>query len=142
MRQMECLRWRLMFCSVPIGVDHWQDTSRSEWPSCCRDGVRMGVIGTCDALKGPQASTALITTHTLRIDTREDEASQLDNQLKSFWDLETLGIKDADQSVYERFNHSIQFEDGRYQVTLPCMEGSTPHTPQQLRHKCQEAMAY
>lgn len=39
--------------------------------------------------------------------------------LRSFWDLESLGIKAEEQSVYEQFTASIQFLDGRYEVPLP-----------------------
>ena len=48
----------------------------------------------------------------------------LDDRLKAFWDLETLGIKKDECSVYEDFERSISFRDGRYKVHLPWKE---PH---------------
>ena len=60
-------------------------------------------------------------THTLRVDglTREVE-EPLDELLQSFWDLESFGIVDAKvPSVLETFEETIQFVDGRYEVSLP-----------------------
>ena len=36
-----------------------------------------------------------------------------------FWDLDTLGIKKSDTSVYDNFIESVSFQDGRYCVRLP-----------------------
>ena len=43
----------------------------------------------------------------------------LDERLKMFWELETLGIKEDETSVYDNFINSIQLRDGRYCVKLP-----------------------
>jgi hypothetical protein len=45
-------------------------------------------------------------------------------QLETFWSLEDLGIKDSpysndDEAALRRFNDTIKFKDGRYEVTLP-----------------------
>ena len=47
----------------------------------------------------------------------------LEAQLHFFWVLESLGIKDNESTVITRFEDSIIFCDGRYQVMLP-WEGS------------------
>jgi len=47
------------------------------------------------------------------------EASSLDCVLKSFWELESLGIKSVEPSVHEGFKESVVFRDGRYEITLP-----------------------
>ena len=39
--------------------------------------------------------------------------------LRAFWDLESLGILDKEQSLYDQFKHNISFVDGRYEVPLP-----------------------
>jgi len=39
--------------------------------------------------------------------------------LKSFWKLESLGIKSVEPSVHEVLKESVVFKDGRYEVTLP-----------------------
>ena len=43
----------------------------------------------------------------------------MDNVLKNFWELESLGILPAEPSVYDNFKQSIKFDDGRYEVCLP-----------------------
>ena len=43
----------------------------------------------------------------------------LNSSLKKFWDLDTLGIKEAEDSLIERFSSDIVFKEGRYKVKLP-----------------------
>ena len=43
----------------------------------------------------------------------------LDEQLKKFWDLETLGIVDGESGVHEKFVQQIRFNGERYSVPLP-----------------------
>ena len=66
-----------------------------------------------------QASVTLISTHALRVGSLQHDTETLDDRLWSFWDLESLGIKDPDQSVYEEFGSIVRFNDGRYEVSLP-----------------------
>ena len=53
----------------------------------------------------------------------------MDDRLKSFWELESFGISpssSSDSLVYEEFENSIHFVDGRYQVELPWKESHPP----------------
>ena len=43
----------------------------------------------------------------------------LDEWLKMFWNLESLGITEGECSVYEDIEESICFKNGRYEVHLP-----------------------
>ena len=44
----------------------------------------------------------------------------LNDQVKKFWDLETLGIRDIEKSCYEDFEETItRNEDNRYEINLP-----------------------
>ena len=61
-------------------------------------------------------SVNLFTAYVLQ--TEASEAS-LDERLKLFWDLETLGIRNDECSVYDHFMENIRFHDGRYCVRLP-----------------------
>ncbi len=70
-------------------------------------------------------SVNLTTTHVLRIDTRHQESTSLDEQLRSFWELESLGIHE-DKTFYDDFTTSVVFRDGRYQVCLPWKEFHEP----------------
>ena len=51
--------------------------------------------------------------------TNSADGKSLNKLLRAFWDLESLGIQDKEQSHYDQFNHNISFVDGRYEVPLP-----------------------
>ena len=74
--------------------------------------------GPVDSQEETTELACLITTHSLRVDCLP-ESEKLDAQLRSFWELESLGIQSSDSSVYEEFNSTIQFKNGRYEVFLP-----------------------
>ena len=42
--------------------------------------------------------------------------------LNKFWNLDSIGIKDNEQSVYENFESDIKIENQRYVVKLPVKE--------------------
>ena len=50
------------------------------------------------------------------------ESLVLKEELKNFWDLETLGIKEKEKSVYEKFIDEITFKENRYEIRLPRKE--------------------
>ena len=67
---------------------------------------------------------SLVTTHVLKsavkpVDVTDDT---LDGNLKTFWELESLGIKP--RTLYEKFQEQISFKNNRYEVHLPW---KTPH---------------
>ena len=47
-----------------------------------------------------------------------DALPHLSSQLKAFWELESLGIK-QEESVHGNFKKTIMFKNGRYEVNLP-----------------------
>ena len=63
----------------------------------------------------------LTPTHVLKIDACALEPS-LDDRLKQFWDLESLGISKDETSVYDKFVQQIRFDGQRYEVSLPWKE--------------------
>lgn len=65
-----------------------------------------------------QTSSGLVT-HTLRVDGLQQDMVTLDRRLKSFWELESFGVPDSDRSVYDMFQETVQFKNGRYEVALP-----------------------
>ena len=61
----------------------------------------------------------LITMHVLRADAQMPETTGLDAQLRSFWELESLGIHEVEKTLYDDFASNVTFRDGRYKVPLP-----------------------
>ena len=43
-------------------------------------------------------------------------------EVKHFWDLETLGIKHDESTVFEKFIEDIRHDGERYEVKLPFKE--------------------
>ena len=59
----------------------------------------------------------LSSMHVLKIESTE--MSDMKDDLQKFWDLETLGIKEHETSVHDKFSNDITFTGERYQVKLP-----------------------
>ena len=77
------------------------------------------------------SSVNIISCHTLRIDTQPTDV-ELHSVLKQFWELESLGIREDDKSILDKFDQSIQFVDGRYEVDLPWKDNCTVLPDNQL----------
>jgi hypothetical protein len=67
----------------------------------------------------------LTSTRSLKMDTCTLEPN-LDNRLKQFWELESLGITKNEASVYGKFVQQIRFDGQRYEVSLPWKEHHLP----------------
>ena len=74
---------------------------------------------------GVSVNLTLTATHALRIDTHPVEHN-LDDQLRRFWELESLGVMKDEPSVYDKFVQQISFDGQRYQVGLPWKENTPP----------------
>ena len=68
----------------------------------------------------------LTSAHTLKIDVHPSTELAMDDCLKRFWDLESLGIAKEETSVYEKFIQWIKFDGRRYEVRLPWKECHPP----------------
>ena len=75
-------------------------------------------------LSGPVFSSNRMNTTQLAIEhTLKTESSAYDVQ--KMWDLETIGIKPADET-YETFANDLEFQDGHYKVCLPWKKAHAP----------------
>ncbi len=111
-----------------IGSDYYWELATGE--------VRRGIGGPIAirtrlgwVLSGPtmswhpsQSSLSLINTHTLRVEFLPLYPGDADSTLKSFWELESLGITETERSVYDEFTDAIEYKNGRYEVALPWKE--------------------
>ena len=65
------------------------------------------------------SSMNFITSHVLKQEAsyvQHPDLEKLDLQLKRFWNLETLGIGEAEPDVYDKFLEGVSFKVGRYEV--------------------------
>ena len=62
----------------------------------------------------------------LQADTQMPETIGLEAQLRSFWELESLGIYKEERTLYDDFASNVTFQDGRYKVSLPWKEFHEP----------------
>lgn len=87
-------------------------------PTAIHTKVGWVLSGPTDDVQETTTNLTFLLTHLLRIHAIPAEDS-LEDRLKMFWDLETLGIQPQEQSVHDSFIQRIKFTDGRYQVNLP-----------------------
>ena len=86
--------------------------------------VLSGPVNTCCGAE-PTCTTNLNATHVLQIDVipvQREPDEDLKEQLKKLWDLETIGIRNDDKSVYDNFIEEVQFNGERYEAKLPFKE--------------------
>ena len=71
-----------------------------------------------------KSTVSLVTTHTLRV---EGVTNKLDTTLRSFWELESLGIQSpSNDPVSNQFASTVKMKAGRYEVSLPWREYHDP----------------
>ena len=121
-----------MEVDVLIGCDYyWElatgDTCRgSNGPIAIHTKLGWVLSGPTKCTSLDQSSVNLVTTHVLRADAQEVDNRSLDETLKSFWELESLGIQGSEKTLYEEFSQSVELRDGRYEVSLPWKDNHNP----------------
>ncbi len=114
-----------------IGSDCYWDLVTGEvirgdsGPTAIRTGVGWILSGPTNHL-GVSVNLVFTSTHTLKIDVYPPMEPTLDDCLKRFWDLDSLGIV-KETSVYDKFVQQITFNGHRYEVCLPWKECHPPH---------------
>ena len=77
--------------------------------------------GPTGAAEQESSAVSLVNAHTLRVEGITNR--ELDKTMRSFWELESLGIEEVSvDPVYDRFASTLQVKDGRYEVSLPWHE--------------------
>ncbi len=113
-----------------IGSDHYWDFVTSIEQRVNQGGpiatyTRLGWVLSAPVLvkESRAASINLTSTHVLRVETKlKTEDSDLQSEVKKFWELESLGIKSQEESVYSKFVEDTKFNRERYEVKLPWKE--------------------
>ena len=120
------LTWDRREIDLLIGADYYWTIVDGGIKKCGSDGLTAINTKFGWVLSGPYdvgengASTTNLVTHMMKIDVVPDD--NLNKAVEKLWDLETLGIKDTEISVYDNFLDKIVFKDGRYEVCLPFRE--------------------
>ena len=73
----------------------------------------------------------LVTTHVLGVDGQLDEGDGLEEQLRSLWDLESLGIVGAEKTLYDEFLNKLLF--GMVDMRHPALEKKKKSLPTTIR---------
>jgi hypothetical protein len=77
-----------------------------------------------ERIPNPKPTANLATTHVLRFATSptQTHSQGIERDLRAFWDLESLSILKKEGSVHDKFESTITFKGGRYEVNLPWKE--------------------
>ena len=115
-----------------IGLDYYWDLVTGSickidaGPTAIHTKLGWVLSGPTSAKGAVSCSVNFTTTHVLRVDTQTEKSMSLDEQLRSFWELESLGIQEEEKTLYDDFTTRVSFRDGRYQVSLPWKEFHKP----------------
>eukprot|EP00731_Ephydatia_muelleri_P015789 Em0009g213a len=115
---------------VLIGVDqYWKIVTGKvvkgiAGPTAIETAFGLILSGPVPGLTLEPAVTCLSTVHLMKVDASvcsslKEEIANLEGRLQAFWELDTLGIKESDTSVYDNLIESVSFQDSRYCVRLP-----------------------
>jgi len=128
---------------ILVGTDHyWEiitgETIRSQiGPTAVNS--KLGWILSGPTSKSPNHS-AVNNVHTMKVNLH-NQTDCLDEIVKRFWDLETLGIKETETDVIDEIVQKITLnEEGRYEVSLPFKETS-PIIPDNFKTSKQRLMS-
>ena len=115
---------------VLIGSDfYWEfvtgETIRGHGGPVALETTLGWVLSGPAGMTGQHSAVSLITTHTLRVEGVTNK--ELDATLRSFWELESLGIQSPNNDpVFDQFSSTVQMKGGRYEVSLPWREYHDP----------------
>jgi hypothetical protein len=114
-----------------IGSDYyWEFTTGDirhgeDGPVAIRTSLGWVLSGAVPTSRNQPSSISFLITHALRV-SAPTSTENLDEVLRSFWNLESLGIQSTEESVLGEFTQTIRFQNGRYQVALLWKD---PHPP-------------
>ena len=123
-----------MSINLLIGLDYYWNfvTGKTrhgqEGPVAIHSKVGWMLSGVVPNTTASTQRHGLLTAHVLKSDTTQSSSEDLDEVLRSFWKLESLGVECSEDSVLDSFSQTIQYNEGRYEVTLPWKD-SHPELP-------------
>ena len=105
---------------ILVGLDHYWDLVTGETVRV-NEGPTAVYSKLGWLLSGPLSSSSrALVTHVLTACAKTyQEKKGLEAQLKEFWELEAIGIKENDDTLYDQFKENVEFNGDRYEVALP-----------------------
>ena len=67
-------------------------------------------------------SSTVNLTYAMKVEMGIKEDISLDQKVGKFWNLDSVGIVADEESVYDKFESTIKYENDRYEVMLPLKE--------------------
>lgn len=90
----------------------------SERPVAIKTILGWVLSGPAEEAESGKSAVSLVNAHTLRVGGITNR--ELDETLRSFWELKSLGIKEvSSDSSCDHFASTLQVKGGRYEVSLP-----------------------
>ena len=74
--------------------------------------VGLGIVWPLSHNEPGQCVTNLSITHVLHSESHSIEPCSPNDQLRAFWELESLGIQDEEKTLYDEFAGAVKFENG------------------------------
>lgn len=97
-----------------IGSDYYWEVVDGEAVRCDVEGLvamksKLGWLlsGACGMKDNVSAAVHLASTHVMLVDFDADEENSLSTSVEKFWDLDTIGIKPNEVSVYDKFLDNV-----------------------------------
>ena len=111
--------------SILIGSDYYWSVVHDENKRFGTEGLvavnsKLGWL-LSGPLKRDKDENTVVEMHSMLVGLNEvsEEAYNFSVIVENFWDLDTLGIKENEMSVYDKFMDEVKFVNGHYQVRLP-----------------------
>ena len=67
-------------------------------------------------------SNTMITTHVMFSQSLSEAETTLNEEIKKFWELDSVGIRDDEITIYDKHREGIELKNGRHEVGLPLKE--------------------
>ena len=114
---------RLICLLVPIFTGQLSEVKRCNQEGLVAINSKLAWIFSYPVISQKTSSSVVNVTHVMNIEVEVDKDCQLNEKIEKFWDLDSVGVVEKEQSVYDKFIKEITLKDNRYEVRLPFKEG-------------------
>ena len=106
-----------------IGSDFYWIIINNEIKRCSEEGL-VAISSQLGPVSTPTSPTSAVNyTHVMNIGVDLMNDSRLNESVEKFWNLDSVGIVENEESVYDKFVEDITVKNNRFEVRLPFKEG-------------------